>query len=97
MWSESDKTGIYFLIKRNDVVYIGKTTKYPMRLKYHIHQKLDFDTVKFIECTKDNLAYYEKRWIERFKPAHNLAMKPKQKAYIQLEEHSKGKKYGGII
>jgi|SRR6478736_390618 len=65
------QTGIYFLIKGSDIIYIGKTTRYPLRLKYHNQQKMDYDTVKFIECEKSKLGLYERRWIVKFEPKHN--------------------------
>lgn len=88
-----NKTGIYFLIKGEQVVYIGKTTVYPMRLKWHISQKLEFDTVKFIECAENRLSFYEKRWINRFNPYYNISLKkPRKNAVKKIEEHRRDKK-----
>lgn len=66
-------TGIYFLIKDNKVVYVGQTTDWPFRLKYHVSQALDFDHAKFIECPNNRLQAMEKAYIEKYKPIHNHA------------------------
>lgn len=80
MLNVQNRTGIYFLIKNCEVVYIGKTKVYPMRLKGHISQDMDFDSVRFVEVTRlDWLADYERRWIERFEPIHN-------KTYLRKKE-----------
>lgn len=79
----SKKTGIYFLIKDAEVVYIGKTTDYPFRLKAHVRQQMDFDSVRFIECAECNLDSYEKRWINKFKPVHNGTHKGKIEKHLQ--------------
>ena len=63
-------TGIYFLLKAGNVVYIGKTTRYPKRIKQH--KDKDFDDHRFIECDLKTLGSYELRWIRLFKPKHNI-------------------------
>lgn len=63
------KSGIYFLLSRNRVVYIGATTRYPNRLKQHKDKK--FDSHRFIPCAESKLAAYEKRLINTFKPKYN--------------------------
>lgn len=91
--SESNKTGIYFLIYECRVVYIGKTTQYPFRLKHHHRQNMIFSSCKFIPCDNEKLAYYEKRWIERFRPIYNHTYKHKRKNAIpETPEHRRGKK-----
>lgn len=90
------RTGIYFLIKGDSIVYIGMTTKYPHRLKWHNSQKMDYDSVHFIECAADKLLYYEVRWIKRFKPIHNSkgkGRKPKaQKPKAQKPSRNRDQK-----
>jgi hypothetical protein len=72
------KTGIYFLLNKGVVVYVGQTTRYPRRLYHHHNQALPHDCVRFIKCEADKLNHYEQRWIRRFKPLFNSAHKPKQ-------------------
>lgn len=73
------KTGIYFLLEKGRVVYVGKTTRFPLRLTYHVQQCLPHDCVRFIKCEAAVLDRYEQRWIKRFKPLYNSAHKPIQK------------------
>jgi hypothetical protein len=87
------RCGIYFLIKNGEVVYIGQTINYPIRLKAHDIQKMDYETVKFIECAQDKLSFYEKRWIQRFLPKHNVALKhPRKNALPPIKEHTRNQK-----
>lgn len=79
LWSELNRTGVYFLLNEGVIVYIGKTTKYPMRIKYHVGQGMEFDSVRFVECAKEMLSTYEKRWIEKFQPINNTAHKKERK------------------
>lgn len=64
------KTGIYFLIKRKKVVYVGRTISFPKRLSGHCAK--DFDSIRFIQCSKENLTKYEDRWIRLFRPKLNI-------------------------
>lgn len=74
------KTGVYFLLKNRKVIYIGKTTRWPFRLKQHLAQCMDYDNVRFIECHESRLGGYEIRWIRRFNPEYNMIQyKPKEK------------------
>lgn len=66
-------TGIYFLIHKKKVVYIGQTIHFPMRLAGHIGK--EFDSVRFFPCDKDLLLTYETRWIQRFNPILNIRLK----------------------
>jgi len=61
------RKGIYFLMHLGKVVYIGATRDFPRRMIGHYDKK--FDCIKFIEC-EDN-KYYERRWMELFKPKYN--------------------------
>ncbi len=71
------KIGIYFCLNQNTIIYIGKTTKYPLRIKNHYQQAMPITSCRFIPCEKDLLDYYEDRWIKRFKPHFNIQLKPK--------------------
>lgn len=62
-------TGIYFLLNRNRVVYIGATNRYPSRIKQHPDKV--FTAHRFIGCSRDMLASYERRLIALFKPKYN--------------------------
>ena len=64
-----DSAGIYFLIDRGEIVYIGATTRWPGRLSGHINK--NFNAVRFIPCRQSKLHKYELRWIFKFKPKLN--------------------------
>lgn len=68
----TDQCGIYFLFKRKELIYIGRTTHFPARVKTH---KKDFDRIRFIPCSKDLLGHYEQRLIRYFKPELNINSK----------------------
>lgn len=62
--------GIYFLMKRGKIVYIGKTKNLIGRLWNHgLLGK--FDHIRIINCDESELDRYEKRWIIKFRPKHN--------------------------
>lgn len=84
--------GIYFLIKRRKVVYIGQSTDFISRLFAHKNQAMDYDRFRFIRCSPDKLDYYERRWIRIFKPAHNTNHKPKD-MIVKKPLFKKAKKY----
>lgn len=67
-----DQCGIYFLFQRKELVYIGKTKRFPTRVKQH---KKDFDRMRFIPCLEEMLGHYEERLIRFFKPKLNLNSK----------------------
>ena len=64
------KTGIYFLIHEGQVVYIGQTIDWPLRLRGH--KDKSFDSTRFIECSPDKRIDYEKRLIKIFNPIYNI-------------------------
>jgi len=69
-FSEFNKSGIYFLINRKTIVYIGQTKRYPFRFNL-FNSSFCFDRMRFIECDKSDLLKYEKRWIVKFNPKYN--------------------------
>jgi len=70
-------SGVYFLIYKNKVVYIGQTQNFEHRLSSHKGKK-NFDSCRFIPCDKEKLLMYESRWILRFQPEYNIRKKIKQ-------------------
>jgi hypothetical protein len=77
--------GIYFLIKDDEIVYIGQSIHIPHRLKNHKRDKKPFDKVFFIECKRRELDRLERMLIRQYTPRLNrklyllpLPPKPKQ-------------------
>lgn len=80
-------TGIYFLIHKKRVVYIGQSKKLPGRIAGH-GDKI-FDSVRIIECSKDKLHDYECRLIRLFRPKHNKNSKEKFKLKRDIDPNGK--------
>lgn len=75
------KTGIYFLIKDKQIVYIGTTSRFPIRFGSHILAK-DFDSFRFIEYPSDKCYGMEARLINYFRPKYNInGIRPTDKIY----------------
>lgn len=86
MKSVAYRTGIYFLMNDGEIVYIGKTTRYPKRLYYHYSQELPHNCVRFIPCAESRLDEYERRLIKIFKPLYNKALKPKGRRSKKIKQ-----------
>jgi hypothetical protein len=62
-------TGVYFLLNKHKVVYIGATQRWPFRISQH--PEILFDEARIIECSKDIMFKNESRLIKLFKPKYN--------------------------
>lgn len=60
---------IYFLLKNNEVVYVGQTTRGIIRPFSHTDK--DFDEVKIIFCETFELNILEDTFIQKYKPMYN--------------------------
>lgn len=67
---EMPKTGVYFLFKGEELVYIGRTERGLGRIIDHIQMK-DFDSYSFKSCTYAESVKLEKELIGRYKPKLN--------------------------
>jgi hypothetical protein len=65
-------TGIYFLVKNNEVVYIGQSKTIEVRVSTHIGAK-DFDKAYYFECPLEELDEVEMELIRAVKPVLNTA------------------------
>ena len=64
-------TGVYFLYKKDEVVYVGQSVDIERRITEHPDKK--FDSFKYIECNVDELDSLEERCIKEIKPKYNKA------------------------
>lgn len=64
-------TFIYFLLKNDEVVYVGKTTKGITRAYSHIHTDKDFDKIFMLPCDEDKLNEFENTYILKYRPIYN--------------------------
>lgn len=65
------QSGIYFLLRKNVIVYIGQTTRLLGRLSQHLIDGKDFDSYTFFPCEQNQLRELETRMILKFKPKLN--------------------------
>lgn len=86
-------SGIYLVIRKNEVLYIGKSANIRDRWKSHHQSSLveEFDRIAWWELPKESLNEAELRLIERFNPCLNInkisvTLPPLQKAYYPLNE-----------
>jgi excinuclease UvrABC nuclease subunit len=69
-------SGVYFLIRNERIVYVGKSTDIYSRLNTHItDKKKEFDSFYVLKTTELNTT--EKHYIETLKPEYNIALVPK--------------------
>lgn len=66
--------GVYFLInteESNPIVYIGQSVNIRSRIKAHSGNGIQFNAVRFIRCTKNDLNNIEGEMIRKYNPKHN--------------------------
>lgn len=62
--------GVYFLIKNEEVVYVGQSVEFLRRIHEH-YGKVDFDSFSFIECNMGDLRAEETKYILKYLPKYN--------------------------
>lgn len=65
-------TFIYFLLKQNEVVYVGQTKKGLIRPL--THKDKEYDTIKILYCDIKDLDILEDRYIKKYSPYYNKAV-----------------------
>ena len=65
---------IYFLIKNNEVVYVGQSKNGISRIFFHKYTKKDFDNLYFINCKEKELSTLENYYITKYKPLYNKTL-----------------------
>jgi hypothetical protein len=68
---ENKNTFIYFLLKGDEVVYVGQTRKGSIRV--FAHEDIEYDAAKLIYCKTDDLDKLEDVYIKKYKPMYNKA------------------------
>ena len=71
---------IYFLIKGEEIVYVGQTTNGLTRITQHCADK-NFDYYSIEKCQITNLDNLEARYIVEFNPKYNSSTLPKNSIY----------------
>ena len=69
------RSAIYFLIKKNKIVYVGKSRNVIGRIGKHILDGLkDFDACAYIHIKDefiDSMGFLEYKYIKKFRPEYN--------------------------
>lgn len=66
-------SGIYFLIKGLEVVYVGQSLDLLHRIARHRREGRDFDGYAHIACAPEKLDELEAQYIAAFAPRHNMS------------------------
>ena len=70
--SSAAQSGIYFLLSRGAIVYVGKAHNVRRRLGGHLAEGLKvFDSVAFLPCDASQLDLWERYFIVAMLPAYN--------------------------
>jgi hypothetical protein len=74
-WSNSipDSSGVYFITRDNQVVYVGRGVRMRTRLSSNHHVAKDGDLISWVEIHKDRLNYAEHFYIGILRPMLNSA------------------------
>lgn len=70
--------GVYFLIDKGEVVYVGQSLDVLNRLSKHMRGGRRFERFAFIACKKEDLDELERLYINALVPAWNTAMPVKK-------------------
>lgn len=68
--------GIYFLIYKGSVVYVGQSIHIWSRISQHTAARKSFDRVAFLPCNKEHLDVLESLYIHILRPELNGAVTP---------------------
>lgn len=87
--SRTQVTGVYFLIDKSVVVYVGQATQGTMRFLGHL--KKEFDSYYFIECDKRDLNMIETFYIARFLLKYNesFGISYENQEYLEAAKYAK--------
>lgn len=70
----TDDCFIYFLYKKESLVYVGQTTNYPLFRILHHNRDKDFDSYAFIKCPQYELDNLESAYIVEYTPLYNFSV-----------------------
>lgn len=66
--------GIYFLLQGEEVVYIGKSKNFWLRLSDHFNSDKKFDNIYFLPAKEEILLRLEEKYILEYKPLYNKTL-----------------------
>lgn len=76
--------GIYFLLLRGEIVYVGQTKDFLARIYRHKRERKEFDGFAFMQCGADQLDELEADYIDAFLPPYNRSTgRPIKKVHLE--------------
>lgn len=85
-------SGVYFLIEKGEVTYIGQSSNVLSRIDKHRQNGRPFDAFTYMECPKQDLDHLEALYIQALKPRGNISAgrrraKQAEARLEQIREH----------
>jgi len=92
------QSGVYLLLWRGEVVYVGQSVRLSSRLGTHVAQKgkmrksitskklpaIRFDGIEIMPCMISDLDRIEREMIDKFQPKYNINHKPKPTMSLEM-------------
>ncbi len=94
------RSGIYLLLYKGEVVYVGQSVRLSSRIAGHVNLKgkvrkpsmlgrralpaIRFDGVQIMGCVLSDLDRIEKQMIERYQPKYNINHNPKPSISLDM-------------
>ena len=69
----SNESGVYLLLRGNEVVYVGQSKCVCQRVSAHVGEK-EFDNAVYVKVVASRLLEIERQWINKFNPVYNKDM-----------------------
>jgi hypothetical protein len=70
-----EHSGIYFLLQKERVIYVGQSVDVPQRLLTHLNEgRKNFDSYSWVPCDRTSLNDYEAFWIVELRPELNHSL-----------------------
>ena len=89
--------GVYFLIREQQVIYVGQSVDVFARVVYHARERTKiFDRYTVVGCQADELDKLEAHYIGRFNPPLN-AVVPTNEAYKSLAQIKKAYDVSALV
>lgn len=66
-------SGVYFLLRGEDVVYVGQSVDVLGRISRHRREGKRFDAYSYMECSPDAMDRLERLYIKAFVPEENVS------------------------
>jgi len=76
------ESGIYFLLDKEEIVYIGKSTNIIKRVTEHFSEGIKkFNLYSYIPVEVDSLSEAEDFFIKKYKPKYNIRLVKEKNSY----------------